>query len=583
MWNLATKRTRQLEDETATVDDAVAARVIQQYLRHTLSKGYAPVEVEAWERQRRDLHDILEASIESGEANSVLMMGFRGCGKSLVLDRVLSELDGEHPGKLTVVRLSGLVHCNAQLALRAIVEQLQGGVVAALDNLREIERVEGLAAEAEARHMLAVENDIAADPELERVVLAKAKAKEVPAEARIRGTRGRRKTLGEELEAGTRTLTANQVANLEAAKASSFAEALDAVVGMVETLTGANRGALVFVLDEFDLFAGHPQQSLLYNLLNMVSHATTGLVVVGLTARLDAIELLEKRVRSRFMHRRLDFFSLDSFSQLLAVLRERITPPCPNAPLAAPLVAALGTERVAAWAAATDALFATDSFLDTLRLRYDICTEVLSFIDWFNVAVAYTSRDAPWLSLAAITAASKALFVDARENMLRGLSILELWLLVAMKQMWERGMYAANFEMIYDEYRKLAQGSFASVHFCARKVALKAFEHLEALQLVAQSSEFESGQGGMSSDDYSTLHRKYQVSKRGGFGFGLLGDVSSLQLNEVTVSRTQTAKEYRMNQLMLTPDQVVNALRRYPNCPTALLMAATQLAPSHQS
>lgn len=65
---------------------------------------------------------------------------------------------------------------------------------------------------------------------------------------------------------------------------------------------------VVVVLDAFDLFALHPRQSLLYCLLDAVQscRATSGncgIVIIGATSRLDTIQLLEKRVKSRFSGR----------------------------------------------------------------------------------------------------------------------------------------------------------------------------------------------------------------------------------------------------------------------------------------
>jgi origin recognition complex subunit 4 len=72
------------------------------------------------------------------------------------------------------------------------------------------------------------------------------------------------------------------------------------------------------VLDNFDLFASHPNQALLYNLFDIVQHQRSSLAVVGITSRLDALDLLEKRVKSRFSHRQLDIYYLgETFSREL--------------------------------------------------------------------------------------------------------------------------------------------------------------------------------------------------------------------------------------------------------------------------
>lgn len=61
--------------------------------------------------------------------------------------------------------------------------------------------------------------------------------------------------------------------------------------------------SVVFVLDEFDLFTTHPRQTLLYNLFDIAQARKAPIVVLGLTTRIDVVETLEKRVKSRFSHR----------------------------------------------------------------------------------------------------------------------------------------------------------------------------------------------------------------------------------------------------------------------------------------
>jgi origin recognition complex subunit 4 len=47
----------------------------------------------------------------------------------------------------------------------------------------------------------------------------------------------------------------------------------------------------------------HPRQTLLYNLFDIAQARKAPVVVLGLTTRIDVVESLEKRVKSRFSHR----------------------------------------------------------------------------------------------------------------------------------------------------------------------------------------------------------------------------------------------------------------------------------------
>ena len=67
--------------------------------------------------------------------------------------------------------------------------------------------------------------------------------------------------------------------------------------------TDAVAKSVVFVMDEFDLFAVHPRQTLLYNLFDIAQSRKAPIAVLGLTTRLDVAEGLEKRVKSRWSHR----------------------------------------------------------------------------------------------------------------------------------------------------------------------------------------------------------------------------------------------------------------------------------------
>lgn len=61
--------------------------------------------------------------------------------------------------------------------------------------------------------------------------------------------------------------------------------------------------SVIFILDEFELFATHPRQTLLYNLFDIAQSRKAPIAVLGCTTRIDVAESLEKRVKSRFSHR----------------------------------------------------------------------------------------------------------------------------------------------------------------------------------------------------------------------------------------------------------------------------------------
>lgn len=64
-----------------------------------------------------------------------------------------------------------------------------------------------------------------------------------------------------------------------------------------------NHKSVVFIIEDIDQFTTAGKQTLLYNLLDLSQSSVIGIAVVGLSCRMNAAELLEKRVRSRFSQR----------------------------------------------------------------------------------------------------------------------------------------------------------------------------------------------------------------------------------------------------------------------------------------
>lgn len=88
----------------------------------------------------------------------------------------------------------------------------------------------------------------------------------------------------------------------------SFAENLAFLLACLKSGEKNVSKSVIFVLDEFDLFCFHHNQTLLYNLFDVSQSAQTPICVLGVTCRLDVVELLEKRVKSRFSHRQIFLF-----------------------------------------------------------------------------------------------------------------------------------------------------------------------------------------------------------------------------------------------------------------------------------
>lgn len=83
--------------------------------------------------------------------------------------------------------------------------------------------------------------------------------------------------------------------------------------------------AVIFIMDEFDLFASHPRQTLLYNLFDIAQSRKAPVAVFGLTTRIDVAEGLEKRVKSRFSHRYVHLCQAPNLPGILEVCRAALS------------------------------------------------------------------------------------------------------------------------------------------------------------------------------------------------------------------------------------------------------------------
>lgn len=176
---------------------------VQSVLRGRIFHAGVPPQLHGLEEQNRELLDLIQRCAQYGESNSVLLIGPRGSGKSLLVKKILEDLSKTKGVKqnLLEVHLNGLVQTDDRSALLEITRQLQ----------------------------------------LENVVGDK----------------------------------------VFGSFAENFAFLLDSLKS-----GGEESQSILFIMDEFDLFTNHKNQSLLYNLFDVSQSAQTPICVVGLTCRL---------------------------------------------------------------------------------------------------------------------------------------------------------------------------------------------------------------------------------------------------------------------------------------------------------
>ncbi|XP_047403353.1 origin recognition complex subunit 4 isoform X2 [Sciurus carolinensis] len=330
--------------------------------------------------QYKHLIELLKRTAIHGESNSVLIIGPRGSGKTMLINHALKELmDIEVVSEnILQVHLNGLLQINDKIALKEITRQLS----------------------------------------LENVV-------------------------------GDKVF-------------GSFAENLSFLLEALKKGDRTSSCPVIFILDEFDLFAHHKNQTLLYNLFDISQSAQTPVAVIGLTCRLCLSE--DRSVR------------------------------------------------------------------EVLQRHFNISKNLRSLHTLLMLALTRVTVSHPFLTAADLMEANQLCSMDSKANIVHGLSVLEICLIIAMKHLndiYEEEPF--NFQMVYNEFQKFVQRKAHSVYNFEKPVVMKAFEHLQQLELI------------------KPLERTSANSQR----------------------------EYQLMKLLLDNTQIMNALQKYPNCPTDVRQWAT--------
>ncbi|XP_010889373.1 origin recognition complex subunit 4 isoform X2 [Esox lucius] len=420
---------RKVKETHMTVGECISQ--VQTILRQRFCHQRLPEKPMGIESQHKHLLELLRRTAVHGESNSVLIVGPRGSGKTMLLKCVLRDLlEVKDVNKNVLqVHLNGLLQTDDRIALKEITRQLN----------------------------------------LENVV-------------------------------GDKVF-------------GSFAENLAFLLEALKKGDRSSSRPVLFILDEFDLFAHHKNQTLLYNLLDVSQSAQAPVAVIGLTCRLDVLELLEKRVKSRFSHRQIHLLSSLSFRQYLdnVILQLSLPPDFADA------------KFFEEWNDSIKRLCKDKSVVDVLEKHYNSSKDFRSLHLLLMLVLSQVSVCKPSIKPTDLLEASRVCVADSKANILHGLSVLELCLIIAMKHLSD--IYEGepfNFQMVHNEFKKFLQRKSQSIYNFDKPVVMKAFEHLQQLELI-KSVDGSTGK----------IHKEYQLMK-----------------------------------LMLDHNQIMEALQKYPQCPT---------------
>ncbi|KAK8167686.1 origin recognition complex subunit 4 C-terminus-domain-containing protein [Phyllosticta citrichinensis] len=381
--------------------------------------GRNPIPLVGLEEEYKKVYSLVEQTINSGEGNSMLVIGARGSGKTALVNKVLGEISKEQRQDFYVIRLSGFVHTDDKLALREIWRQLGKD--------------------------MDVEDD----------------------------------SMGKNYADTLATLLAllSHPSELAGEESNEIAK------------------AVVFVMDEFDLFASHPRQTLLYNLFDIAQSRKAPIAVLGLTTRIGVSENLEKRVKSRFSHRYVHLSLAKSFTSFQEICKAALTVDVEELD---------GSDSAISgrWNKSIETLFSTPDFLTSQLLpHYQLNKSVPSALSAFYLPTAsltpttFPLRPSHFASSASLTNTLLLHAPDSKLALLPSLSELQLALLIAAARLDViHDTDTCNFNMAYAEYAALASsakvasaagGALASgIKVWGREVARAEWERLVQWELL---------------------------------------------------------------------------------------------------
>jgi len=262
----------------------------------------------------------------------------------------------------------------------------------------------------------------------------------------------------------------------------SFAEHLSFLLASLKTGDSTSK-PIIFILDKFDSFCSHKNQTLLYNLFDVAQSKAVPITVIGISSSIDVTELLEKRVKSRFSHRHLYIWPIDKLDNYMEMMIKLLT---------------IDGEQFAGWNKYMKEFSVRSEVRKFVEQKlFSVDNSVRSMKKFLYQSVAMMVReDVCQLELRFLQHAldcSSNMEVNSVTEQLKDLSITELCLLIAIKHIeyiYDKEPF--NFEMVYHEFVKFKRRKYSTLPD-ERSVVTKCWENLLELELVCPRSKNQSG------------------------------------------------------------------------------------------
>ncbi|RVD88191.1 uncharacterized protein DFL_002386 [Arthrobotrys flagrans] len=398
-----------------------AVKTLKAHVMKKLTGRELPESLVGLKDEYNTVYQLVEQTVVAGEGNSILLIGPRGSGKSLVVEKAIATLQKHFEKDFIVVRLSGCLQTDEKTAVKEIWRQL--GSSMELDESKPINFADTL-----TTILALLSHPSEHDP------------------------------------------TASQEAMAETTSIS-----------------------VIFLLSEFEQFAAHPRQTLLYNLFDIAQARKAPIAVVGMTSKINIVEDLEKRVKSRFSHRTLGFRTGGSLGSRLegwwGIAKAGL---CVDIDILPMDTTKTDIAYYSQWNASLDDAFKEDkAFRRTVEGVYSTSKSIQVLYNHLMVSICNISPTMPFLGAGAALSKHALVAPDNKLYLLEDLPELSLAMLIAAARLDPiLETDTCNFTMAYDEYKnlvsrvKIYSQTTWGLKLWGKDVALAAWERLAEWELI---------------------------------------------------------------------------------------------------
>ncbi|KAH3902467.1 related to Origin recognition complex subunit 4 [Saccharomycodes ludwigii] len=212
--------------------------------------------------------------------------------------------------------------------------------------------------------------------------------------------------------------------------------------------------SMVFIFDEIDSFAGPVRQTLLYNLFDMVEGSQISFCIIGCTTKINIMEFLEKRVKSRFSNRIIYFPKPANYKEFTDSVFHLLK------------IKDATNEAEQCW---NQKLFeqiniSCSPLNNLIKKNFDSTKDIRKFFNLFQVVFTkYTFPSFQISDLSLIEKFDKNRLKSGLTSRVKSLSDLELSILIAAARVSIKTNDNVNFNLVYDEYSSLLTSINASI------------------------------------------------------------------------------------------------------------------------